>query len=230
MQAKKYSIKFWAKDDNPRRKLLSKSPESLSDSELLAILFGHGTHGKSAVDLAREVLLLGMNNLNELAKVPLADLQKVHGMGEAKSIVLRAALELGRRRQTASHLEKPLIRGSKDSGNYLQGKLRDLSHEVFGVAFLNQANMVKQFEILSQGGITATIVDTRIVLKRALELEAVNIILCHNHPSGNLKPSKADQQMTQKIKEAARLFDIGVIDHIIVSDRGYFSFADEGML
>ena len=224
------SIKNWAIDDRPREKLLSKSPESLSDSELLAILIGNGTRQKSAVDLAREVLLLGKNNLNELGRLSLKEFQKVKGIGEAKAITISAALELGRRRQGALVLDKPIIKESRDIASYLQTRFRDLAFEVFAVLFLNRANRINHFEVVSQGGITGTVADPRIILKKALEQEAVSIILCHNHPSGSLRPSRADEELTQKIKEAARYFDIKVIDHIIVSERGYYSFADEGLL
>lgn len=230
MQAHKYSIKQWAKDDRPREKLLRKSSAALSDSDLLAILIGHGTREKSAVDLAREVLELGKNNLNELGKLSIKELLKIKGIGEVKALILLAALELGRRRHSSLLAEKVIIKQSSDIAGYLQSALKDLSHEVFGVLFLNQANRVNHFEIISQGGITGTVADPRIILRKALEEEAVNIILCHNHPSGNLKPSRADEELTQKIKEAARFLDIKVLDHIIVSDQGYYSFADEGLL
>ena len=230
MQAQKYSIKQWAKDDRPREKLLRKTSAALSDSELLAILIGHGTRDKSAVDLAREVLELGKNNLNELGKLSIKELLKIKGIGEVKALILLAALELGRRRHSSLLAEKVIIKQSSDIAGYLQSALKDLSHEVFGVLFLNQANRVNHFEIISQGGITGTVADPRIILRKALEEEAVNIILCHNHPSGNLKPSRADEELTQKIKEAARYLDIKVLDHIIVSDQGYYSFADEGIL
>ncbi len=230
MQAQKYSIKQWAKDDRPREKLLRKSSAALSDSELLAILIGHGTREKSAVDLAREVLELGKNNLNELGKLSIKELLKIKGIGEVKALILLAALELGRRRHSSLLAEKVIIKQSSDIAGYLQSALKDLSYEVFGVLFLNQANRVNHFEIISQGGITGTVADPRIILRKALEEEAVNIILCHNHPSGNLKPSRADEELTQKIKEAARFLDIKVLDHIIVSDQGYYSFADEGIL
>ncbi len=230
MQAQKYSIKQWAKDDRPREKLLRKSSAALSDSELLAILIGHGNREKSAVDLAREVLELGKNNLNELGKLSIKELLKIKGIGEVKALILLAALELGRRRHSSLLAEKVIIKQSSDIAGYLQSALKDLSYEVFGVLFLNQANRVNHFEIISQGGITGTVADPRIILRKALEEEAVNIILCHNHPSGNLKPSRADEELTQKIKEAARFLDIKVLDHIIVSDQGYYSFADEGLL
>lgn len=230
MQEQKYSIRQWAKDDRPREKLLSNGAESLSNSELLAILIHHGSKEKSAVDLAKEILKLGKDNLNELGKLSVKELMKIKGIGEAKAVTLMAALELGRRRQASSSLEKSIINTSTDIANFLRPKLKDYRHEVFAVLFLNRANKVNHFQIVSEGGITGTIADPRIILKKALEEDAVNIILCHNHPSGSLKPSKADEELTAKIKEAARYFDIRVLDHIIVSEDGYYSFADEGTL
>lgn len=224
------TIKSWATDDRPREKLLMKGPAVLSDSELLAILIGSGTRQRSAVDLAREILQLGKNNLNELGKIPLKEMMKVKGIGEAKAITLSAALELGRRRQAGASLSKPGIRSSNDLATFLQVTLKDYTYEVFSVVFLNRANKINHFEIISKGGITGTVADPRIILKRALEEEATSIVLCHNHPSGNLRPSQADEELTLKIKEAAKYFDIRVLDHIIVSEEGYFSFADEGMM
>jgi len=230
MQEQKYSIRQWAKDDRPREKLLSKGSEALSDSELLAILINQGSKEKSAVELAKEVIRLGKNNLNELGKVSIKEMMKIKGIGPAKAICIAAALELGRRRQAGSSLEKPIVSNSGDVANYLQTVLKDYRHEVFAVIFLNRANKINHFEIVSKGGITGTVADPRIILKKALEEDAVSVILCHNHPSGSLKPSKADEELTVKIKEAAKYFDIKVIDHIIVSDNGYYSFADEGIL
>jgi DNA repair protein RadC len=230
MQTHKYSIKEWAKDDRPREKLLAKGPEALSDSELLAILINNGSKEKSAVELAKDVLKLGKDNLVELGKLSLKDLMKIKGIGEAKAITIAAALELGRRRQGAAVLNKAVLRQSGDIAHYLQTILKDYQHEVFAVLFLNQANKVNHFEIISEGGITGTVADPRIILKKALAENAVNIILCHNHPSGSLKPSRADEELTQKIKEAAKYLDITVMDHIIVSEAGYYSFADEGLL
>jgi DNA repair protein RadC len=230
MQEENYPIKDWCTDDRPREKLLSKTPKGLSNSELLAILIGNGTRNKTAVDLAREMLQLAKNNLNELAKLSVKELMKIKGIGEAKSITIAAALELGRRRQTSGLLQKPIITNSTDVASYLQTLLKDYRQEVFAVVFLNRANKINHFEIVSEGGITGTVADPRIILRKALEENAVSLILCHNHPSGNLKPSVADQELTLKIKEAARYFDIKVMDHVIVSDEGYFSFADEGMI
>jgi DNA repair protein RadC len=230
MQEQNHPIKAWAKDDRPREKLLLKGAAVLSNSELLAILIINGTKQKSAVELAQDVLRLGKDNLNELGKLSIKDLMKLKGIGEAKAISIVAALELGRRRQATASLEKAVVTSSLDVASYLQTKLRDYKHEVFGVIFLNRANKINDFKIISEGGITGTVADPRIILKKALEEDAVSLILCHNHPSGSLKPSRADEELTFKIKEAAKYFDIKVLDHLIVSDDGYYSFADEGIL
>lgn len=230
MQPERTTIKQWAADDRPREKLRDKGPETLSHSELIAILLHNGTRNKSALDLAKEVMQLGKNNLTQLGRLTIKDLMKINGIGEAKAITLAAALELGRRRQAGTHLEEPVVTESGAVARYLQALLKDQSQEVFVVLFLNRANKIKHSEIISKGGITGTVADPRVILKKALLEDAVSIILCHNHPSGNLKPSKADENITFKIKEAALYFDITVIDHIIVSAEGYFSFADEGLL
>lgn len=230
MQEHNYSIKQWAKDDRPREKLRMKGAENLSHAELLAILINHGTRTRSALDLARDILQLGKNNLVELGKLSVRDLMKVKGIGEAKAITIAAALELGRRRQSLGALEKPVAGSSLEIAAFLQQQLKDLQREVFGVVYLNRANKVNHFEIVSEGGITGTVADPRVILRKALEENAVNIILCHNHPSGSLKPSRSDEQLTQKIKQAASYLDIRVLDHIIVSEDGYYSFADEGLI
>ncbi len=230
MQEHNYPIKQWAKDDRPREKLLAIGEENLSNSELLAILIHNGTKQKSAVDLAKEVLRLGKDNLNELGKLSVKELMKIKGIGEAKAITITAALELGRRRQATATLDKDIINTSNDIARFLQLKLQDHRREVFAVLFLNRANKVNHFEIVSEGGITGTVADPKIILRIALEQNAVNLILCHNHPSGSLRPSRADEQLTAKIKEAASYLDIKVLDHIIVSEEGYYSFADEGLL
>lgn len=230
MQEEKYSIKNWAMEDRPREKLLNKTATALSDSELLAILLNNGSKDKTAVDLAREILRLGKNNLNELGKLSVKELMKIKGIGEVKAVTIAAALELGRRRQAGSFLGKTVVKDSRDIAAYLQILLKDYKKEVFAVVFLNRANKINHFEIVSEGGITGTVADPRIILKKALEENAVSLILCHNHPSGNLKPSRADEDLTFKIRDAARYFDIKIIDHVIVSEEGYFSFADEGIL
>jgi DNA repair protein RadC len=224
------SIKNWAEDDRPREKLMTKGAAALSNSELLAILINNGSKDKSAVDLAKEVLKLGHDNLVELGKHTLKELQAVKGIGVAKAITITAALELGRRRQAAATLEKPVITSSRETAAYLKALIKDYPYEVFVVLYLNQANKINYSEIISKGGITATIADPRLILKKALEEDAVKLVLSHNHPSGCSKPSKADEALTQKIAEAAQFLDIKVIDHIIVSDEGYYSFADEGLL
>ena len=224
------SIKNWAADDRPREKLLSKGAEVLSNSELIAILINNGSKDKSAVDLAKEVLKLGSDNLSELGKLTLKDFQKIKGIGIAKAITIAAALELGRRRQASVTLQKTTVHSSNDIAEYLKTILKDFTYEVFAVLFLNRANKINHFEIISRGGITGTVADPRVILKKALQQEATSIVLSHNHPSGSLQPSRADEALTQKIKEAAKYFDIKVLDHIIVSDEGYYSFADEGLL
>ena len=229
MQDPKKSIKNWAPDDQPREKLVLKGADALSNSELIAILLGSGTKTKSAIEVGKEVLALAKDNLNELGKLSIADLKKVDGIGIARAITIAAALELGRRRQ-ASSFKKDVIKSSGDIANYLQAQLKDKQYEVFAVAYLNRANKVNHFEIISEGGITGTVADPRIILKKALEHNAVQIVLCHNHPSGSLKPSRADEALTRKIKEGGLLLDIHVMDHIIVSEDGYYSFADEGLL
>jgi DNA repair protein RadC len=224
------SIKNWAADDRPREKLLNKGAEVLSNSELIAILINNGNKDQTAVDLAKEILKLGSNNLNELGKLTLKDFQQIKGIGQAKAITIAAALELGRRRQAAATLDKTVVQSSKDIAQYLRAVLKDFTYEVFAVLFLNRANKVNHFEIISRGGITGTVADPRVILKKALEQDATSIVLSHNHPSGSLKPSNADEELTKKIKEAAKYLDIKVIDHIIVSEEGYYSFADEGLL
>ncbi len=224
------SIKNWAEDDRPREKLMKQGSEMLSNSELLAIIINNGSKARSAIDLAKEILRLGHDNLDELGKLSLQDLKKIKGIGEAKAISIAAALELGRRRSVTEVLYRDKVQTSKEIANYLRQALKDHRYEVFAVLFLNKANKIKKFKIMSRGGITATIADPRLILKQALDEDASSIILTHNHPSGNLFPSKADRDLTQKIKDAAAYFDIIVSDHIIVSDEGYYSFADEGII
>jgi DNA repair protein RadC len=198
--------------------------------ELLAILIHNGTRERSAVDVAREVYRLGRENLVQVGRLSVRELMKINGIGLAKAITIVAAMELGRRREAAGSMEKPVVTHSGEVASYLQALLKDHTQEVFAVLFLNRANKINHFEIVSKGGITGTVADPRVILKKALEEDAVNLILCHNHPSGSLRPSKADEELTIKIREAAKFFDIKVIDHIIVSEMGYYSFADEGLL
>jgi DNA repair protein RadC len=222
------NIKQWSADDRPREKMRMKGASHLSDAELIAILIQHGTRGKSALELSMEVLNRYNGKLADLARASTKDLMKTKGIGPAKAIIIQSAMEVGRRRIGSENMTTEVITGSSSVAKYLQARLMDLSHEVFAVLFLNRANRIKHFEIISVGGITGTVADPRIILKKALEEEAVSLILCHNHPSGNLKPSKADEDLTSKIRHAARFFDINILDHIIVSTDGYYSFADEG--
>lgn len=224
------SIKNWAADDRPREKMMAKGAAALSNSELLAILINNGNKEKSALEIGKDVLALGNNNLDELGKLTLKELQKLKGIGEAKAITIAAALELGRRRHSCDFFSKTIVRTSGEIANYLKTILKDYFYEVFAVVFLNRANKIINFQIVSTGGLTGTIADPRVILKKALEVDATSIVLSHNHPSGSLKPSRADEELTQKIKQAATFLDIKVVDHIIVSDEGYYSFADEGLL
>lgn len=227
----KQTIKNWAIDDRPREKLALKGPDTLSNSELLAILINNGSKDKSALDLAKELLAKANNDLQQLGKVSVKEMVnlKIKGLGPAKAITIAAALELGIRRNMA-HEKKEVILSSKDIAHYLQAQFQYKKHEIFAVVFLNRANKINHFEIVSEGGMTGTVADPRIILRKALEHNAVSIVLCHNHPSGNLKPSRQDEELTKKIKQAASYFDITVLDHIIVSNEGYYSFADEGNL
>jgi len=222
-------IRSWAEEDRPREKLILKGSAALSDAELLAILIGSGTRGESAVDVCKIILKNVHNNLNELGKLSINDLKKYKGIGEAKAITIVAALELAKRRRTAEVREKEKISGSKDVYEYFH-HLSDLHNEEFWIMFLNRANKIISTQKVSQGGITGTVADIRLILKNALENLACGIVLCHNHPSGNLTPSNEDKELTQKVKQTAKLLDINVLDHLIISDAGYYSFADEGLL
>lgn len=223
-------IMDWAAEDRPREKLIRKGTSSLSDAELLGILISSGTKEKSAVDLGRELLSMANNNLNTLGKLTIADLKKLRGIGTARAVTIAAALELGRRRKLAEAEDTIRIRCSKDVADIFQPLLSDLAHEEFWILYLNRSNKVISRIKLSQGGISGTVTDVRIVMKNAVEQLASGIILCHNHPSGNLNPSEADTKITQKIKEAGSLMDIQLLDHLIISEKDYYSFADNGLL
>lgn len=224
------TLKGLAPDERPREKMIIKGTGALSDTELVAILLNHGTRTKSALDIAREILDMCNNNLEDLGKMTVHDLRQVYGVGAAKAVTITAALELGRRRHAGKPSQKTTIRNSADMAGFLQPVMKDLPYEVFAVMFLNQANRVKHFEIVSRGGITGTVADPRLILKKALETGSTSLILSHNHPSGSLRPSQADENLTHKIKNAAAYFDIRILDHIIVSEEGYYSFADDGRL
>jgi DNA repair protein RadC len=223
-------ITDWAVEDRPREKLIQKGTASLSDAELLGILISSGTKDKSAVDLGRELLGTVNNNLNSLGKLSIADLKKIHGIGNARAVTIAASLELGRRRKLAEVEYVQQIRSSKDVADIFQPLLSDLLHEEFWILFLNRSNKVINRMKLSQGGVSGTVTDIRIIMKNAVECLASGIIVCHNHPSGNLNPSDSDSKITQKIKEAGVLMDIQLLDHLIISEKDYYSFADNGML
>ncbi len=223
-------ITDWAVEDRPREKLYNKGTSSLSDAELLAILIGSGTRNRSAVDLGRELLALVENNLNSLGKLSIRELRKIKGIGSARAVTIAAALELGRRRKQAEIPDNKQIKCSRDVYDMLSPLLSDLPHEEFWILFLNRSNRVMNRIKLSQGGVSGTVTDVRIVMKKAIENLASGIIVCHNHPSGNLSPSESDTRITQKIKEAGALMDIQLLDHLIISDKDYYSFADNGLL
>ncbi len=224
------SIKEWALEDRPREKMQYKGIASLSDAELIAILIGSGNSEQSAVDLARDILGLASNNLNKLGKLGIHDFTTLKGVGPAKAVNIMAALELGRRRKSAELNSDQKIKSSNDVYTIFHPLLSDLSHEEFWIIYLNRSNRIISRLRISQGGISGTITDVRIIMKKGLELLASSIVICHNHPSGNKEPSEADIRITGKIKEAAAFFDISLLDHIIVTDNGYFSFADNGTL
>jgi len=229
LMVQKLSIKDWALEDRPREKLVAKGIQSLSDAELIAILISSGNREESAVELSKRILKSAENNLNTLGKLSLNDLQKFKGIGEAKAISIVAALELGRRRKLSEIIEKKMIKSSKDVFEFFHPILADLPHEEFWVVFLNQSNKIIDKYRASQGGIASTVIDVRLIMKAAIEKLASGIILCHNHPSGNLKPSKSDIDITTKLREAGKIMDIKVLDHVIVTDEKYFSFGDEGI-
>ncbi|MCB4807730.1 DNA repair protein RadC [Tamlana sp. 62-3] len=225
-----FSIKNWSQDDQPREKLLHKGKGALSDAELVAILIGSGNREESAVALCKRILASVNNNLSELGKLSIKQLMAFKGIGEAKAVSISAALELGRRRRGEEALQKKQITSSHSVFEMMQPIIGELQHEEFWIIYLNNSNKVIQKNQLSKGGITGTLVDVRLVLKQALEVGATSLILSHNHPSGTLKPSSADKQITAKLKVAAQSLDIKVLDHVIITEKAYFSFADEAIL
>lgn len=225
-----FSIKAWAENDRPREKLMLKGKAALSDAELIAILIGSGTKDKSAVELAKEILLGAENKLKELGRFSIHQLTKYKGIGPAKAVSIVAALELGRRRRGEEALVRKKITSSRNAFEVMQPILGDLNHEEFWVIYMNNSNKILHKEQLSKGGMTGTLVDPRKVYKLALENGATCLILAHNHPSGSLKPSQADKSLTQKLKTAGESLDIKVLDHVIITQNAYFSFADEGLL
>ena len=224
------TIKEWEEDDRPREKLMGKGKQALSDAELLAILLATGTKNESAVQLAQRILSAYQNNIHEIAKLSVNDLKKFKGIGEAKAITIVAALELGRRRKDTDTVKHETVKSSADAYHHLVSKLADLPHEEFWMILLNRSNKIIKTELVGRGGVTGTVADVRLIMKTAVEHLASSVIVAHNHPSGNLRPSESDIQLTKKIKEAAKLFDMQLIDHLIVGDASYLSFADEGLL
>lgn len=222
-------INQWAEDDRPREKFLLKGKSSLSDSELLAILIGSGSRNESAVQLCQRILFSVNNNLNQLGKMSIKQLISFKGIGEAKAITIAAALELGRRRRQEDTIELVKITSSRIVFEIMQPIIGELPHEEFWVLYLNNSNKVIHKSLLSKGGITGTVVDNRLIFKTALEYNATSLILTHNHPSGKLQASEADKEVTRKVKEAGKQLDILVLDHIIITEHGYFSFVDEGI-
>jgi len=230
METNSFPITNWSDDDRPREKLILKGRAAISDAELVAILIGSGSRIESAVELSKRILSSVDNNLNALGKLSLAQLLNFKGIGEAKAIAIIAALELGRRRRGEEAAELKKITSSKMIFEMMQPLIGELPHEEFWIIYVNNSNVILSKSQLSKGGITATLVDVRLILKHALEIGATGMVLCHNHPSGNLKASEADLKITKKIKLAAESLDITILDHIIIGEHGYLSFTDEGIL
>jgi DNA repair protein RadC len=227
---KNMTIKQWAEDDRPREKLLMKGRHSMSDAELLAILIGSGTKDETALDLAKRILSTVHDNLGELSRLGISDLMKIKGIGPARAIQITAALEMGKRRNESEVLVKEKISCSRDAYEVLKSAMGDQPYEEFWILILNKANRVIRKCCISEGGISGTVVDPKKIFKIALDHHASSIILGHNHPSGNIQPSEADQKITRKIRDSGAMLDIAVLDHVIVGDGSYFSFADEGQI
>ncbi len=225
-----FPISQWAEGDRPREKLLLKGRQSLSDAELIAILMGSGSRNESAVDLAKRILKASSDNLVELSKLGVKELMKFKGVGEAKAISIIAALELGKRRRGAEALERKKITSSRDVFEYFSGIFGDARWEAFYILLLNRANKVIRDIMISEGGISGTVADPKKIFKIGLEHNATSIILCHNHPSGSVKPSDADIKLTRKLRQAGEMLDMPILDHLILGDEKYYSFADEGTL
>jgi DNA repair protein RadC len=230
MEECKLGIKSWAEEDRPREKLLSKGRHVLTEAELIAILIGSGTKNETAVELSKRVLASVGNDLNRLGKMGVKELTKFKGIGEAKSVSVVAALELGRRRKETDVSKKVKITTSQDVYDAMKPAMLDLPHEEFWLLVLNRANFVIKKEMISRGGVAGTVVDSRIIFKSAIENYASSIIICHNHPSGNLKPSDADVRITKNIRDAGKIMEIPLLDHLIITENGFYSFADEGVL
>ena len=224
-----FGIKSWAEEDRPREKLLDKGRHMLTEAELIAILIGSGSRDETAVELSKRILVSVDNNLNNLGKLTVQELNRFKGIGDAKAISIIAALELGRRRKEAEIVKREKIVTSKDAFEIMKPSMMDLPHEEFWLIMLNRANLVLKKEMISRGGVAGTVVDTKIIFKTAIGNHASSIIICHNHPSGNLKPSEADIKITKNIKEAGKIMEIPLLDHLIITDSGFYSFVDEGL-
>jgi DNA repair protein RadC len=224
------TIKSWALEDRPREKLLEKGRHLLSEAELIAILIGSGSKNETAVELSKRILVNVNNNLHELSKLSVPELMKFKGIGEAKAVSIIAALELGRRRKETDMQKRDKITSSLEVYNLIKPHLIDLPHEEFWLLMLNRANLLVKKELISKGGIAGTVVDAKIVFKTAVNNYASSIIVCHNHPSGNTQPSDADIRLTNSLKEAGKIMEIPLLDHLIVTDSSYYSFGDEGLL
>lgn len=225
-----HALTTWAVEDRPREKVMANGVQYLSDSELLAILLGSGTKNMTAVELARLILKGAGNNLQQLGRLGIGDLVRIKGVGPAKAITILAAMEMGRRRAGIQHPEKIPVKSSETVFSLFHPLMGDLEHEEFWLLMLNRANRVLGKYKVSQGGLSGTVIDTRIILKKALDNLASSIIVCHNHPSGNNQPSDADVKITEKLKKAAEMLEIKLLDHVIIADKSYFSFADEGLI
>lgn len=223
------SIKFWAEEERPREKLVLKGKGVLTNAELIAILIGSGTRTLSAVELSKQLLKLASNNLVELTKMSVTDLQQVKGIGEAKAISIVAALELGKRRRSEEALERRKVSNSKDVFEYMQITLSDTPYESFWILLLNRANRVLRPVKVSEGGMTGTVADPKRIFKTAIDAKAASIILCHNHPSGSVKPSESDYKLTKKLKDSGEILQLPILDHVIMGDNNFFSFADAGV-
>jgi DNA repair protein RadC len=230
LQNPSLGIKYWAEEDRPREKLLLKGRSSLSNAELIAILLGSGTRSQNALDLAKTLLQKSDNNLNELAKFPVSSLTRIKGIGNAKALTIVAAMELYRRRMTDPETKRKKIQSSLDAYDAMKIHLLDIDHEEFWVMILNRANFVLEAQRISSGGLSGTVADPKMIFGIALEKKASSLILVHNHPSGNLKPSSADISLTKKMVEGGKSLDLPIFDHLIFANSGYFSFADEGMI
>ena len=222
-------IKSWAEEDRPREKLMEKGRHALTEAELIAILIASGSRNETAVELSKRILTSVSNDLNDLGKLSVKELMKFKGIGEAKAISIVAALELGRRRKETKISKREKITTSKDVYEIMRPSMMDLPHEEFWLLMLNRANSVIKKELISRGGVAGTVVDSKLIFKTAIENYACSIIICHNHPSGNCKPSEQDIKITKNIKEAGKIMEIQLLDHLIVAENSFYSFADEGL-